>query len=525
MVGVLQTCIDGRLQYSYRHRESHQERRFEIKMGLYKRGKWYHCSYTIHFPDGRVERVRKPLYKRKKVYATEEYRRILNSLDDGSYFEREVPSIKEVIERYMAEVSPLQGGHGRNQEIAANWYAFFECVDFFEDEFTRQRMDPDKLSVVLSKLYGIGNRGPGQKSLDWINNALEIPDLYERVVRKNRKLAERGEVKILKDQVGKIGSASFRDLPADKQLAIKRVNRLTIELAHVKETPQSTFWGECPVSAVTKSMLSTYKSRRLLGKIVHGRGKGRVAGASTVKRELSFLRAVLNYAIDEWDDDWEGYFRDYTNPVGKVIKRLEDEERNRTITPEEARELNKTIPSWLKPMVIMASQTGYRRANIVLLELSEVLFDRNVISIPAKKMKKKNPSVKKMTKLVRETLKTAIENRTGSTNYVFTNESGEPYSPQEVTIAFSRACKAAGIKDLRFHDLKRDFGTLLAENDVEGFKRQQYLDHLDPRMTQKYTSWQPSMLDAIDTIEGKGIGPILAQPPDENDQNEGGAVS
>jgi len=30
-------------------------------------------------------------------------------------------------------------------------------------------------------------------------------------------------------------------------------------------------------------------------------------------------------------------------------------------------------------------------------------------------------------------------------------------------------------------------------------------------MSQRYTHWTPSMLDAIDAIEGKGIGTILAQ--------------
>jgi hypothetical protein len=52
---------------------------------------------------------------------------------------------------------------------------------------------------------------------------------------------------------------------------------------------------------------------------------------------------VFNYAVDEWDEDWEGYFRSFVNPVKKVIKPLEDEERNRVITPEEAEALRKPL--------------------------------------------------------------------------------------------------------------------------------------------------------------------------------------
>ena len=116
-----------------------------------------------------------------------------------------------------------------------------------------------------------------------------------------------------------------------------------------------------------------------------------------------------------------------------------------------------------------------------------------------------------MTKLARATVEAAISRRTGSANFVFVDEQGHPYDENTVSVAFGRACKAAGIKDLRFHDLKHDFGTLLAENDVDSFKRQNLLDHSDPRMTGKYMHWQPSMLNAIDAIEGKGVGTILAQ--------------
>jgi integrase len=143
--------------------------------------------------------------------------------------------------------------------------------------------------------------------------------------------------------------------------------------------------------------------------------------------------------------------------------------------------------------------------------MNEVILSRNVIVISAEKMKSKKPSVKKMTKLARATIEAAISKRTGSTNFIFVDDKGEPYSENRVSVAFGRACKAAKIKDLRFHDLKHDFATLLAESDVESFKRQHLLDHSDPRMSGKYTHWSPSMLNAIVAIEGKGIGTILSQ--------------
>jgi len=231
------------------------------------------------------------------------------------------------------------------------------------------------------------------------------------------------------------------------------------------------------------------------------------------------LRQVFNTAIDFWADNWNGYFkRNRLNPVKAVLKGMKDIERERSVSTDEALALKKDLPAWLKPFVVIASQTGFRLGTIVNLELNEVLFSRNVISVPAKKMKSGKPAVKKMTKLARATIEAAIAMRAGSTHYVFTDENGRAYSPNRVSIAFKRACAAAGIKDLRFHDLKHDFGTLLAANNVGSWQRQHLLDHSDPRMSQKYTHWTPEMLDAIDAIEGKGLGTILSQ---EGDVEEG----
>jgi len=278
-----------------------------------------------------------------------------------------------------------------------------------------------------------------------------------------------------------------------------------------------TFLDYSLVSEVTSSKLSEYKARRLDGGLKYGRKKAAVS-ESTVKKELSYLRQVFSTAIEMWSDDWNGYFKTHRdNPVTIVLKGMKDVDRSRTISPEEAVALKKKLPAWLKPLVIIASQTGFRRGNIVNLELNEVLFDRNVISIPGTKitkMKNGNPAVKKMTTLARATLDAAISKRTGTTNFVFVDEEGNPYPENRVSVAFARACKAAGIKDLRFHDLKHDFGTLLAENDVDSIKRKNLLDHSDPRMSGKYTHWSPSMLNAIDAIEGKGLGTILAQEGD-----------
>ena len=339
--------------------EKKQKRKYD---GRYKRAKWWHTSFTVRHPDGRKERVRKPLNTTNDAVAEKRVREIRNSIDDGSYFLK-IPTMREILDRYVLSQTLGHEGCERELDIASRFYSYFES-----------------------------------------------------------------------------------DL----------------------------------VSKVTTSKLSDYKDDRLDGKLKYGNKKAAVS-ESTVKKELSFLRGVFNAAMELWADDWNGYFKlNKINPVKAVLKGMKDVERERCISPEEAIKLRKTLPSWLKPIVIFASQTGHRLGVIVHLELDEVILSQNRISVPAKKMKSKKPSVKKMTKLARATIETAIAKRTGLTNYVFVDEHGKPYSENRVSVAFGRACDAGGVKDLRFHDLKHDFGTLLAENDVEGYKRQQLLDHCVP---------------------------------------------
>ncbi len=344
-------------------------------MGLYKKGDVW---WFIKQHKGR--RVEESLGTNKKKLAEKFYADKLPKILDGSYFERPklIPTMKEVIVRYMREVSPLQKSHERNQEIAPHFY------DLFMD---------------------------------------------------------------------------------------------------------------CLVSEI-KPLLSEYKTKRLLGEIKYGRGEGRQAGESTVKKELSFLRQVFSYAINEWDEDWNGYFKENdANPVKKVIKGLKDRKRVRYILKEEAYKLRKALMEsqmgYLKEMVIVGCQTGLREGNIVNLLVSQCDFANSRINKPCTEMKDEDPFSGKMTSIVKETLQDVIRSRKVISPYVFVDEYGKPYTVNAVSMAFGRACRRAKIIDLRFHDLRHDFATLLIDKGASLYQVQVSLSHDDPRMTQRYAQFIP----------------------------------
>jgi integrase len=72
-----------------------------------------------------------------------------------------------------------------------------------------------------------------------------------------------------------------------------------------------------------------------------------------------------------------------------------------------------------------------------------------------------------------------------STDYVFANSAtGQPYT--DVKKAFAHACRDAGIKDLRFHDLRHTFGTRLADAGVDVVKIKELMGHQSIETTMRY---------------------------------------
>jgi len=58
-----------------------------------------------------------------------------------------------------------------------------------------------------------------------------------------------------------------------------------------------------------------------------------------------------------------------------------------------------------------------------------------------------------------------------------------------------------GLADLRFHDLRKTFGSLLAQNGISTAVTQKLLEHSSPDLTNKvYTNVDPVLRHAVDQI-------------------------
>jgi len=64
-----------------------------------------------------------------------------------------------------------------------------------------------------------------------------------------------------------------------------------------------------------------------------------------------------------------------------------------------------------------------------------------------------------------------------------------------------KICMDAGLTDLKFHDMRKTFGSLLAQNGVSTAVTQKLLEHSSPYLTNKVcTNVDPVLRDAVEQL-------------------------
>jgi integrase len=67
-----------------------------------------------------------------------------------------------------------------------------------------------------------------------------------------------------------------------------------------------------------------------------------------------------------------------------------------------------------------------------------------------------------------------------------------------------KVCKKAGLTDLKFHDLRKIFCSMLAQNGVSTAVTQRLLEHSSPNLTNKiYTNVDPVLRQSINQLPVK----------------------
>jgi integrase len=187
------------------------------------------------------------------------------------------------------------------------------------------------------------------------------------------------------------------------------------------------------------------------------------SGLVGVNRILRRLRHLWNWAIAE------GYvestpFKRHGVPVIRMNGEAETPRHRRLDRDEENRLLAVAAP-WLADLIVAALETGCRKGELLSLQWHQVRWGENCLVLPAAKTKTGEARAVPMTAMLRSVLERRQLGPDGerlpTDTYVFGNELGEPRLSIQDT--WEKACKAAEILDLHFHDLRREFASRLLE--------------------------------------------------------------
>ncbi len=196
----------------------------------------------------------------------------------------------------------------------------------------------------------------------------------------------------------------------------------------------------------------------------------------TINRELAFLRNLYNKAID-WGKASE-------NPLRKVRFARENNGRIRFLSPEEEVRLLAHCESQLKPLVLTALHTGFRKSELLSLTWEEVDFEKQNITVKAGYAKNGESRTIPMNDVLTATLEEVRIDVTESGS-VFRNRNGAPY--RSFRTAFERAVRKSLIPDFTFHDLRHTFASRLVMSGVDLPTVKDLMGHKNINMTLRYS--------------------------------------
>ncbi|MGC9975560.1 MAG: site-specific integrase [Syntrophales bacterium] len=305
---------------------------------------------------------------------------------------------------------------------------------------------------------GIYKRGP----VWWMSFTCQGKHFRKSTETDDKELAQR----IFDKVKGEIAERNwFEKLPGEDITFTEMMDKYMSEHSAVNKAPRSHERDKGlrkKLEPVFGNMILTEISPRHIAEYKVMRRKDGVS-PRTVNYELALMSHAFNLAIREWE-----WVKD--NPVSRVRKERVNNFIERWLTLEEEDKLLKASPEWLRQIITFAIYTGLRQGEIIDLKWSQVDLSRRTVTI----LEQKNRSVDTLP-LNRTALDVLCEKAKCPHNdedRVFPNQNGKRFGHYNLIRSFHLAIRKAGIRKLRFHDLRHTFATRLVQSGVDLYQVQ-----------------------------------------------------
>jgi integrase len=212
--------------------------------------------------------------------------------------------------------------------------------------------------------------------------------------------------------------------------------------------------------------------------------RGKEVKKDTLNKDIRNMSAFLNWAV-----------KNRYVASGLELKKIKVPQKPiLALSPQQVRGLIKLVSehATLRLRVLLAVTTGLRRGDIEDIRIGDIHFDRNTITTRNRKAKKAMAE-----RPVSEQMMTELS------NYVATLPDGQEllFTDGFPAKRWEKMRWKIGLPDLKFHNLRKTFASLLAQRGVSTAVTQRLLEHSSPKLTNDvYTNVDPALRQAINLL-------------------------
>jgi integrase len=213
-------------------------------------------------------------------------------------------------------------------------------------------------------------------------------------------------------------------------------------------------------------------------------GRGQEVERNTLNKDIRNLSAFLNWAT-----------KNRFVPSGLEVKKVKVAQKPVVaLSPQQVRDLLAACMKYptLRLRVLLAVTTGLRRGDIEAIRIGDIHFDRNTIATRNRKAGKAMAE-----RPIPEQIMTELSNHVATLpdgqERLFTDR----FSPKK----WERIRKAIHLPELKFHNLRKTFASLLAQRGVSTAVTQRLLEHSSSQLTNDiYTNVDPVLRQAVNQL-------------------------
>jgi len=366
-----------------------------------------------------------------------------------------------------------------------------------------------KKEVSVTCFYGAGSSGEvvvakGENKMGkYLKDGNWFIDYYAEGRRKREKIGPSKSLAetVLKKRKVEIAEGKFLDIKKEQKIKFEDFANEYLELHSKLKKSYDTdckivgllnkFFGGKYLYEITSLDVERFKSTRAkeVKKAKSKDGKEQFISPATVNRALAVLKSMFNKAI-LWN-------KAESNPCKGVKLFKENNQRLRFLEKEEVGKLLDNCCEHLKPIVVVALNTGMRKSEILGLRWRDIDIKRGIIHLFDTK-NGENRDVP-MNEITQKTVISVLKHP--DSQYIFCNNEGQPYG--DIKKSFLTAIKKSGIVNFHFHDLRHTFASQLVMSGVDLNTVRELLGHKSLEMTLRYSHLSPDHKKRAVDILGK----------------------